>query len=132
MRIDEFETHLNRLRDVFGDRNYTDERAKVFWREVRDMDASWWARTVDRFIGECKFAPLMPEFREVITRERERNWSVEKSCHTRDAKEFFLIADDPEIRGSVMKTILDRMNGKVSDQVWGEFMPGLNKLVGNK
>lgn len=126
-----FQMQLRRLTTNWPN-TYNSERSALLWREVKDFSDEWFARLVDRFIGELRQPPLMPEFREAISAERERNWSREKAQHARDAKEFFLIANDPDFRGSVIKTIIERMQGKVPEKTWNEFIHGLNKLTGNR
>lgn len=131
MNLNHFQTQINRLAETYGGQHYKRERIELIWREVGSFPDSWLTRTVDRFIGELRQPPLVSEFREEASKERERSWSREKDQHARDAQHFFMIADDPTMRQSVLKTILDRMNGKVPDLVWNDFMKGLDSLVSN-
>lgn len=123
-----YQNQMNRLAETYGAQHYKRERVELLWREVKNLSNPWFAQVVDRFIGESKFAPLLPEFREEIARERERNHSLDKRQHSKDAKEFYLMADCPDQRGSMLKTILERMENKVSDDVWNQFTTGIEKL----
>lgn len=57
---------------------YGQERCQIIWKEVCHLSDEWMSRTVDLFIGMHRQPPLMPEFREEISRERERLWQTEK------------------------------------------------------
>lgn len=124
----EFDTQINRLKDVFGDRHYPDERVKLLWRAVSDYPGKWFSKTVDKFIGECRQPPLLPEFRTEVAIERERSWGKEKEVHAKDAKQFMQRFDD-QIRSSICKTIRDRIQGKVDDETYTNFVDGITRLA---
>lgn len=67
----QFQYQIRRLQEQFGNQNYSQERIKLIWREVKDIEPFWFEKTVDRFIGECRQAPLLPEFRDAIAVLRE-------------------------------------------------------------
>lgn len=72
MNQQEFQNQMNRLAETFGKAAYGTERAKLIWREVKDLGAHWLERVVDEFIGG-RSAPLLNEFRDAIAKERERS-----------------------------------------------------------
>lgn len=78
MTHEEFQREMDRLVDQWP-RAYSGSRMEVIAREVADQTAAWWKRTVDRFLGERKDAPLLPEIRDVVARDRERSWTSQKS-----------------------------------------------------
>ena len=84
----EFTHQISRLREQFGAQAYGTERAKILWQEVKDFSDHWFKRVVDELLGCCRHAPLMPEFREHISRERERMREIEKKRHRQEAHEF--------------------------------------------
>lgn len=78
MRDDEFDTQMNRLKSVFGDKAYPDERATLLWRDVRNLSGRWLEGAVDQLIASCRQAPLSSEFGPLIGIERERVAKLEK------------------------------------------------------
>lgn len=126
MTSHEFNTQINRLKDCFTDRSYSDERMKVIWREVQDLDGKWFAKVVDRFIGECRQAPLMTEFREEIAKERERLWELQKKHNAKDAKDFMSGIYQPDDIKTICQYIVKRVSGGVSDQDFSSFIKHLD------
>jgi hypothetical protein len=74
---EEFQREMDRLASNFRNA-YSPARQELIAKEVKDLSAPWWKRTVDRFIGEFRQAPLLPEIREAIAGERERLWDLQK------------------------------------------------------
>lgn len=74
----EFQTEINRLASVFGGA-YKTERAALIWHEMQNLSADSFKRIVDKLIGECRQAPMIQEFREAASPERERMHSIRKS-----------------------------------------------------
>lgn len=68
-----FATQVDRLRERFGRQTYSQEFVKLLWREFEQLPDPWLIKTVDRFIGDSRHAPLMPEFREQAAVWREQN-----------------------------------------------------------
>lgn len=122
MRPNDFQMEMNRLMEQFGKGNYSTERCKILWKEVQEYDATWFAGVIDKFIGESRHPPLMPDFREEISRERERLWRIEKRQHSEDAKSFFDCKFDNTEKSTICKTIIARMQGKVSDADYAKFV----------
>ncbi len=75
MTYDQYFEQMNRLVSQFGKGAYSTERSAVIWREVQHQSPEWWERTVNKFLGECRQAPLLPEIREALSRDRERGQS---------------------------------------------------------
>lgn len=80
----EFSPHMGRLIEQFGKGAYSQARVEIIWRSVRDMDAHWWSMQVDRFLGECRQAPLVPEIRDAVLLERNRAWQAKKQQGLRE------------------------------------------------
>lgn len=78
MTESEFNAQMNRLTAQFGKSFYTTERQVLIWDAVGTLDGFTFRRIVDKLIGECRQAPLVPEIREHVARERERLWSSTK------------------------------------------------------
>lgn len=64
MTWDQFEGQMARLKSVYTERAYPNERTKLLWSQVSDSDLEHFSKAVDRWIGELKFAPMLIEFRE--------------------------------------------------------------------
>lgn len=69
---------MNRITELFGIKHYNLDRVELIWREVNQLSDEWMVRTVDLFIGNKLYPPLMPDFREEISKERERLWNMQK------------------------------------------------------
>lgn len=121
----EFKTQMQRLITTWPN-VYSTERVAVIWQEVRGFSPHWFKRVVDRFIGESRQAPLMAEFRDEISRERERTWFTEKKQNAQDAKEFFELSESEG--KSIADMIKKRAMGGVSDPEWATFIESLDQL----
>lgn len=77
-----FLLQLKRLESCFGNQHrevYNQDRGELIWREVNQLSDEWMVKITDLFIGEFDRPPLMPQFREQISKERERLWMIQKS-----------------------------------------------------
>jgi ribosomal protein S27E len=122
-----FEQAMKRMVDNFGKAAYSQERVQLIWREVKDLDSGWFTRTIDSFIGDCRQAPLLPEFRNAVASERERLWRIEKSKDTREAESFMSSSFPKDDLRNIVQQIITRMTGGVSD----ESFDGLIKMLDN-
>jgi hypothetical protein len=129
MRPDEFQSQMGRLVAQFGKSQYSDERTKLIWREIKDFSLNWWERTVDHLLLTCRQAPLHAEFGELIGRERERLWKTEKKEHGQDAKDFFQSSYQPEDKKALCQTIIKRLQGNVSEEDYSSFQKMLNNVA---
>lgn len=84
----QFQTQISRLSETFGATHYKIERVSLLWREVQPFTIDWLTRVVDHFIGNNRQAPLLGEFREFISRERERLYQIKKQEYKHDAEDF--------------------------------------------
>jgi hypothetical protein len=129
MNQSHYDREMDRLRDVFGDRAYSGERVIVIWKEVKDLSDAWFSKTIDRFIGEFRHAPLMPEFRDAISLEREKVHSYERQKNKTESERAMHQLFDGNHISTICKTIVGRVQGNVSDQKFTEFTHGLEKLT---
>lgn len=123
-----YQRQMNRLAETFGATQYKPERLELIWREVKDLPEHWMTQTVDQFIGEFRQAPLLPEFREAVSRFREKTWSAEKDRHRRESEAAVKQIFDGEITTSICKTITDRIEGRVSDEIFTGFRKSIRTL----
>lgn len=125
MDLFQFEKGVNRLRDVYGDRFYPDERVKVLWQEVKDLPDSWFDSVVTRFIAEHDRAPMIPQFREEISKYRERVHYAQKREHKEDALEFWSSFEGEDLH-TICENIRKIAEGKATEQDKAKFQELLN------
>jgi hypothetical protein len=127
----EFQTQLTRLMNCYGKQHYNDERVTLIWREVSGFSVEWFGGVVDRMIGGSRYAPLVGDFYEAASIERERLNKVQKEKHAREAREFGTSVFSPDDRSMMIQTIIKRINGGVSDSDWNGFKRMVNSTVQN-
>jgi hypothetical protein len=123
-----FQIQIGRLSERWRG-TYVPSLIELIWREVKELPDSWLTKTIDDLIGNSRQAPLLPDFRERISLERERGWRSEKEQYVREAKELFRGTLLPEEQNIIFQTIVKRVNGRLSDQDWSCFLKGLDLLA---
>lgn len=73
-----FQAEINRMASVFTPAAFAKERRDLIWKECGNLSDDVFTRIVNRLIGECRQAPLVPDFREAAAYERERIWEAQK------------------------------------------------------
>lgn len=126
MNFHEFSIGMQRLVSQFGKAAYGDERVKLIFREVEFLPAASWSRIVDKFLGEARMPPLLPEFRTEISLERERLHRAEKAQHAEDAFELAKRYPPDELT-AICDTIRNRIKGRLSDSEFDSFTAVLEK-----
>jgi hypothetical protein len=125
----EFQVQLERLKNEYGQKVYSTERCALIWREVRDFSGEWLRRTIDEFIGESLQPPLLPKFREMLSKERERLECIRKAENRAVAKDFFNSNLQTEEISTITDFIVKRMSGGVSDQDYNTFVKHLENYA---
>lgn len=115
MTQQEFQTQATRLINCFGKIAFNEERLRLVWLDVQFLDAEWFTAVVDRMIGECRQAPLLPEFRAEIAKERERLWRLENEKHAKEAARFMRGSFPAEDIRTICQGIIRRINGDLDD-----------------
>lgn len=127
MTLPEFSVQLDRLRNVYGDKFYPDERIKILWEEIKGFPMPWLDRVVSLWIGDRKDPPLMPQFREEMSKERERTHFVAKKEQSKDAREIWSTLSGDEIQ-NICGLTRRRMAGGMNDIDWSNFQKTLKGL----
>lgn len=127
----EFQSNMMRLINQFGKAAYPAERSQIIWSTVRYLPGDWWRRSVDKWIGECRQAPLMPEIREEMSSERERDWSNEKRENARQATQAMRSMFGPEDTAMLCKGIRERISGRQSDSDFASMTRMLDEMPKN-
>lgn len=69
----EFMGQFRRLIETFGSKAFPEERNRLIWKHLCDMDAGWFERLANNMIGDMRHAPLLKDFREAAVKERSAN-----------------------------------------------------------
>jgi hypothetical protein len=117
-----FQSGMARLIETFGKAQYSSGRAKLIWREVEKQADSWFAQVVDLFIGTLRHPPLVPEFAEQASAERERLWKAEKLREANEASRFMHSIYQPDDVRMIIQQIIKRATGQMSDSDFSGLM----------
>lgn len=82
MNREHFQSQIGRLVNRFPGKTYGEEFITLLWRDVKGMSDHWLTQTVDEFIGSCRQPPLIPEFREQVGIQREKDSSRQNQSST--------------------------------------------------
>lgn len=130
MTREEFVKQMNRLASVFGANPYPEERRTLIWNEVNTLSVMAFTRIVNELIGSSRHAPLIPEFREAASREREAEWQIQKRVHAQEAKAAMKTLFGPDDIKFFCKSIRDRLAGEMNDVQFDGFNRMLQEFPG--
>lgn len=122
MTATEFDTQFNRLTERWKTA-YSNEFKKILWHEFQYLPNHAMERIITRLIGDCRQPPMMPEFRDYRSMERDKSWVEEKKQNTLDAKAFFegsRFSDDE--KKNFMTMIRRKVNNAVKEEDWDAFL----------
>jgi hypothetical protein len=128
MTKEEFAKEVEKLRNVWR-LSYPDERMNVIWKEVRGIESWEWKAMVDRVLGSFKSAPLAKDFASLVSGLRSQKYNVSKMNEAEDIAAFYSIPK--EVGQKRLRFIMDRVNGKVSDEDFEEFKRRLKDAEAN-
>lgn len=78
MTPSEFKTGMDRIRNVFGDKAYPEERVDLIWQETRRLTAGEFATIVGELIAAQAAPPLIGKFREAMAYMNSKNSGIRK------------------------------------------------------
>ena len=93
------------------------------------MSIAWMCQTIDRFIGECRLPPLLPEFRDAMVVAREHNWEREKRQNAKDAQEFMETHFGQEEIHHMFSVFRSRLKDGISDEHYAAETKLINEAV---
>jgi len=70
--IAEFEREIGRMKNSFGEKSYGEERAKLIWKSVKDLNLDTFRKIVNGFISSFKYPPLPVDFANQAWSERKK------------------------------------------------------------
>ena len=88
MNQSEFQFQITRIMNTFGKTAFTEERVKLIWSSVKELDDDWFLKTCDHFLATMRQAPLPNDFFESAGKERERLWEIEKANRREESARF--------------------------------------------
>lgn len=65
MNKEDFQTGMDKLRGLYGEKYYPPERIATFWDAVKDLSRSDWLAVVNELIGANTYAPMLDKVRVV-------------------------------------------------------------------
>lgn len=121
MMLPEFTFQIDRLIKTFGKAPYPEERSLMIFSEISDLPIQWMIRTVDHFIGCSRSAPLLPEFKS----EADKHRRFQEHTRAKDGPlngELGPSVFEPDDTRMMFKMLIKKMDHKVSDAEWTEFV----------
>ncbi len=75
MELSIFQAQTERLKGTYGDRNYPDERLKLFWRAFANCFATDFEDAVSECVANRRAPPMLKELGEAIESAKSRRLS---------------------------------------------------------
>ncbi len=82
MTKEEFGREIDRLRDVFGDAKFSEERIKTLWEKLKFTEGKVFEKAITHLILESKFCPNFSEIKHAISIFSERIRDQRKEIET--------------------------------------------------
>lgn len=79
MELEFFSKQIDRLKDVYGEKQYPPERAALLFTPFRTMHNELFKQMVDHLIVSCRSAPILKDFMEAVDcskKQRDKNISL--------------------------------------------------------
>jgi hypothetical protein len=131
-----FQLEMKKIIECFGKNHYPEARVNLIHRECSTLDGDSFTRVVSKLIGECRYAPLLPEFREACIVEREKSNANLSKQHTRDSREFWKSSGQStaseEEQGWMFEAIRNRIQNNMNDSDWAAFMKLIDTRFGKQ
>jgi hypothetical protein len=124
-----FLSEIQKLVNSFGKTQYSQDRIDIIWVAVQDLSDDWFKLVVRGMLLTERQAPLPSAIVSLAERERlTLNWSAHQAeQENQEDLELKNSIYTDEDRKMFLKTITDRIQGKVSDDDWAAF----NSLIKN-
>jgi len=71
----EFDAGCRRLKAVYGDKSFPDERLAIIWNRFTNLERDRWFEMIEALIGSQRYAPLLKEM-ETWLDENKVMWST--------------------------------------------------------
>ncbi len=128
MTFPEFQFQIERLTSTWP-HSYPEERIKMIFQEISDLPISWMIKMCDQFIGACRHAPLVPEFRDAANLYRKnKNTQPPAQGGANFASDDESIFSEADTR-MMFEMIRRKMYGGVSDSEWESFKDYVESML---
>lgn len=125
MDLSNFNTQVIRLKNVYGDKFFSEERTRLLWNEVCSFDSKWFQTIVDEAISTLAMAPMVKFFSERAAEERGRLYKIKKSNEEKSTKEFMTQFSGEDLK-MICETIKHRIHGRLPDEHFKSFQLLMN------
>lgn len=68
MKLTDFQIEFEQIRQVFGEKFYTQNRTSRIWKQVQHLEPLEFRKIVEELIEDFRYAPLPKDFREAVRR----------------------------------------------------------------
>jgi len=82
--LDEFKIQLKRLKDQFGEKTYSDERAAVLFQSLKQIFLDRFKAAVDYLLLNERQAPMLPQIWNAINSAKQSEEAVRNMLPTRE------------------------------------------------
>lgn len=121
MTQEAFKLQMDRLKGVYGERAYPEERLRLVFNAVKKMPDAWMENTANHFIGDLKQAPMLKDFVGEIedSKRRDREYTTGGiSNPVTVLKKVAVNARNREFTSACIKLLSDRK--KYNTEQWEE------------
>lgn len=86
--LQEFTNAMSKLINRFGVKYYNSDVLILIYQEIKVLDSKQVHNLINELLGSAHRAPLVPDFRNAVSKTREITWVEEKKKNTRISKNF--------------------------------------------
>jgi len=122
MTLAQFKMEMSRLINCYPKASFPTDRQKLIYQECRELDQITFAKMVDYFIGDFKFAPLLKDFREVRSKLRSFGIKRDKAAFRVAAEDVMKVTNNKDDVAFKMDNIKRRLSGQIDNAEWKEFV----------
>lgn len=121
MTLYQFGMEVDRLKQAFGEKFYNPARTGLLFSIIKDVDAEFFSRWVDRMLIDSRHAPMGPEFREMYDKwcaiKRKQTNPDERLCKVcGDDGQLLAIKKDDESKWAFLCPFCDAAKEKGMDK----------------
>lgn len=123
-----FITQVKRLKDVYGEKAYPDERVRLMWNAFKNCFDEVFKEACDDLITHRRTAPMLPEMLEAvdvcINRDKERRLQTQQVISGQDVltqmKAASKISPNKDFSSMCIKLLDDYQKGKLTKKQFEE------------
>ena len=122
MTHDQFIWQMNRIKKMFGDRYYPDERLSEYWSYYQNATNTGFKLCVDTLIREKKTPPMFNDFLKILNKKKyvENQDVLRRAQAMRDDATSEIPEDERHVMYNAIRA---RLNGAISDAAFYTIFP---------